>query len=49
MEFFELYGVNFNYMNAGIVVRDGGSYVKKDASVAGEMTLYLEDPGAPGL
>lgn len=29
IEFFELYGVNFNYVNVGIRVRDGGSYFNK--------------------
>ena len=30
IEFFELYGKKFNYLKAGIRVRDGGSYVRKD-------------------
>jgi DNA polymerase sigma len=30
IEFFELYGRQFNYMKTGISVRDGGSYVSKD-------------------
>lgn len=29
IEFFELYGNNFNYFNTGISVRDGGSYFSK--------------------
>lgn len=30
IEFFELYGKQFNYMRTGIRVRDGGSYVPKE-------------------
>ncbi|XP_022341415.2 terminal nucleotidyltransferase 4B-like isoform X2 [Crassostrea virginica] len=30
IEFFELYGRNFNYLKAGIRIKDGGSYVAKD-------------------
>jgi non-canonical poly(A) RNA polymerase PAPD5/7 len=30
IEFFELYGRQFNYMKTGIRVRDGGSYVPKE-------------------
>lgn len=29
IEFFELYGINFNYSNVGITVKDGGSYFNK--------------------
>ena len=29
IEFFELYGRHFNYMNTAIRVKDGGSYVPK--------------------
>jgi non-canonical poly(A) RNA polymerase PAPD5/7 len=30
IEFFELYGKQFNYMRTGIRIRDGGSYIPKD-------------------
>ena len=30
IEFFELYGKQFNYMRTGIRVKDGGSYVPKE-------------------
>lgn len=30
IEFFELYGRHFNFLNTGIRVKDGGSYIKKD-------------------
>lgn len=29
IEFFELYGRNFNYTNVGIRVKDGGTYFSK--------------------
>jgi DNA polymerase sigma len=45
LEFFELYGINFNYGWAGISVRKKGRYVKK---TDGETTLYIEDPQSPG-
>lgn len=52
IEFFELYGVNFNYFKTGIRVENGGSYFpKEDAS---NMTdrfslLCIEDPLNPNL
>ena len=46
LEFFELYGVNFNYGWAGVSVRGNGRYVKKED---GETTLYIEDPQMPGI
>lgn len=30
VEFFELYGRNFNYLKAAIRIKDGGAYVAKD-------------------
>ena len=37
IEFFELYGRNFNYMKTGIRVKDGGTYISKE-----EVMMYLE-------
>lgn len=37
IEFFELYGRNFNYMKTGIRVKDGGTYISKE-----EVIMYLE-------
>lgn len=51
MEFFELYGLYFNYNEVGISVRDGGSYYNKaqrgwsDYKSSG--LLSIEDPGDP--
>ncbi|XP_038070014.1 terminal nucleotidyltransferase 4A-like [Patiria miniata] len=54
IEFFELYGVNFNYFKTGISVMDGGCYFSKD-DARGKMTqgygtslLCIEDPLNPG-
>ena len=54
VEFFELYGVNFNYFKTGISVTDGGRYFSKD-DARGKMTqgyrtslLCIEDPLNPG-
>lgn len=55
IEFFELYGKQFNYMRTGIRVKDGGSYVPKEdifkqfnngfrASI-----LCIEDPLNPSM
>ena len=50
IEFFELYGKKFNYLKAGIRVRDGGSYVRKDDILRQMETGYkpsllcIEDP-----
>lgn len=30
VEFFELYGRNFNYLKTGIRIKDGGAYLAKD-------------------
>ncbi|OMJ08302.1 Poly(A) RNA polymerase cid14 [Smittium culicis] len=53
IEFFELYGKRFNYEHTGIVVANGGKYVKKELPYHGarnefekrSQLLYLEDPG----
>lgn len=42
LEFFELYGLNFNYENVAISVSDGGSYKPKTAPWAS--FLSVEDP-----
>ncbi|PVU95888.1 hypothetical protein BB561_001530 [Smittium simulii] len=51
-EFFELYGKRFNYDSVGIVIRNGGKYIKKPVSYERDkgysrptQRLYLEDPG----
>ncbi|XP_062245054.1 terminal nucleotidyltransferase 4B [Platichthys flesus] len=53
IEFFELYGRNFNYLKTGIRIKDGGSYVAKDEVQKHMMDgyrpsmLYIEDPLQP--
>ncbi|XP_064610439.1 terminal nucleotidyltransferase 4B-like isoform X2 [Liolophura sinensis] len=54
VEFFELYGRNFNYWKTGIRIKDGGSYVPKD-DIQKEMEngyrpsiLCIEDPLVSG-
>lgn len=52
IEFFELYGRYFNYLNVGIRVKDGGSYVKKEllSKQMGDghrSILCIEDPLNP--
>ncbi|XP_065676739.1 terminal nucleotidyltransferase 4A-like isoform X1 [Hydra vulgaris] len=50
MEFFELYGRNFNYQKVGIKIKNGGSYIDKDLLAKdlgnGECPalLCIEDP-----
>ena len=48
MEFFELYGHYFNYDNAGISLRDGGTYFNKTARGWDDFRhpslLSIEDP-----
>ena len=50
IEFFELYGVNFNYFKTGICVTDGGSYFSKEEAqrnmTCGYQTnlLCIQDP-----
>ncbi|XP_056464045.1 terminal nucleotidyltransferase 4B [Gadus chalcogrammus] len=53
IEFFELYGRNFNYLKTGIRIKDGGCYVAKDEVHKNMMDsyrpsmLYIEDPLQP--
>ncbi|XP_069469821.1 terminal nucleotidyltransferase 4A isoform X2 [Ambystoma mexicanum] len=54
VEFFELYGRNFNYMKTGIRIRNGGAYIAKE-EIMKAMTngyrpsmLCIEDPLLPG-
>ncbi|KAG1682353.1 Non-canonical poly(A) RNA polymerase PAPD5 [Nymphon striatum] len=54
MEFFELYGINFNYMKTSIRIKNGGAYVKKE-DISQNMydghrtsVLSIEDPLTPG-
>ncbi|XP_067006314.1 terminal nucleotidyltransferase 4B isoform X2 [Anabrus simplex] len=54
IEFFELYGRNFNYMRTGIRVKNGGTYISKE-EVQRDMIdghrpslLCIEDPLTPG-
>ncbi|XP_022092070.1 non-canonical poly(A) RNA polymerase PAPD7-like [Acanthaster planci] len=54
IEFFELYGVNFNYFKTGISVMDRGYYFSKDDARGkmgqgyGTSLLCIEDPLNPG-
>lgn len=54
IEFFELYGRQFNYLKTGIRIKDGGCYVAKDEVQKNMMdgyrpsVLYIEDPLQPG-
>ncbi|XP_030061290.1 terminal nucleotidyltransferase 4A isoform X2 [Microcaecilia unicolor] len=54
IEFFELYGRNFNYLKTGIRIRNGGAYIAKE-EIMKAMTngyrpsmLCIEDPLLPG-
>lgn len=53
IEFFELYGRHFNYLQTGIRIKDGGCYVAKDEVQKNMMDgyrpsmLYIEDPLQP--
>ncbi|XP_074661802.1 terminal nucleotidyltransferase 4B-like [Tubulanus polymorphus] len=54
IEFFELYGRQFNYIRTGIRIKDGGAYVQKD-DIQKDMEnghrpslLCIEDPLTPG-
>lgn len=54
IEFFELYGRHFNYLNTGIRIKNGGAYVPKE-DITREMDnghrpslLCIEDPLTPG-
>lgn len=50
IEFFELYGVNFNYFKTGICVTEGGSYFSKEEAQRKMATGYqtnllcIQDP-----
>ncbi|EDW07574.2 uncharacterized protein Dmoj_GI15833 [Drosophila mojavensis] len=54
LEFFELYGQSFNYINIGISIKNGGRYMPKDElqrdMVDGHRPslLCIEDPLTPG-
>uniref|UniRef100_A0A3Q0S2E3 Terminal nucleotidyltransferase 4A n=1 Tax=Amphilophus citrinellus TaxID=61819 RepID=A0A3Q0S2E3_AMPCI len=52
IEFFELYGRNFNYLNTGIRIRSGGAYIAKDEIIMTNgfrpSLLYIEDPNDVG-
>ncbi|XP_028909821.1 terminal nucleotidyltransferase 4A isoform X2 [Ornithorhynchus anatinus] len=54
VEFFELYGRNFNYLKTGIRIKNGGAYIAKE-EIMKAMTngyrpsmLCIEDPLLPG-
>ena len=52
IEFFELYGRNFNYMKTGITVLNGGSYFPKEEFAQSQgpgknCLLYVVDPSNP--
>ncbi|KAM4689689.1 terminal nucleotidyltransferase 4A [Discoglossus pictus] len=53
VEFFELYGRNFNYMKTGISIRNGGAYIAKEeimkvmANGYRPSMLCIEDPLLP--
>ncbi|KAM9722693.1 terminal nucleotidyltransferase 4A-like [Menidia menidia] len=54
IEFFELYGRDFNYMKTGIRVKNGGAYLSKEEMVRAmgngnrPSMLCIEDPIQPG-
>lgn len=54
IEFFELYGRDFNYMKTGILVKDGGAYLSKEEMLKAmgngnrPSMLCIEDPIQPG-
>jgi non-canonical poly(A) RNA polymerase PAPD5/7 len=53
IEFFELYGVKFNYMHIGLRICDGGAYKRKEElmhdmdSAYKQSLLCIEDPLYP--
>lgn len=55
IEFFELYGRNFNYLKTGIRIKNGGAYIAKEEIMKGMTNgyrpsmLYIEDPLLPGM
>lgn len=54
IEFFELYGRDFNYLKTGIRVKNGGAYLAKEEMVKAmgngnrPSMLCIEDPLQPG-
>lgn len=54
IEFFELYGRDFNYMKTGIRVKNGGAYLSKEEMLKAmgngnrPSMLCIEDPIQPG-
>uniref|UniRef100_A0A671V0P6 Terminal nucleotidyltransferase 4A n=1 Tax=Sparus aurata TaxID=8175 RepID=A0A671V0P6_SPAAU len=54
IEFFELYGRHFNYLNTGIRIKNGGAYIAKEEIMKGMTNGYrpsmlcIEDPLLPG-
>lgn len=54
IEFFELYGRDFNYIKTGIRVKNGGAYLSKEEMMKAMMNgnrpsmLCIEDPMQPG-
>lgn len=46
VEFFELYGRQFNYLKVGILLENGGCYVDKD-DIPTQDYLYIRDPADP--
>ncbi|KAI4873992.1 hypothetical protein NFI96_032084 [Prochilodus magdalenae] len=54
IEFFELYGRNFNYLKTGIRVKNGGAYLAKEEMMKAMTNGYrpsmlcIEDPNLPG-
>ena len=46
VEFFELYGRQFNYLKVGIVLENGGSYVNKE-EIPSQDFLFIRDPADP--
>ncbi|XP_007953992.1 terminal nucleotidyltransferase 4A [Orycteropus afer afer] len=54
VEFFELYGRNFNYLKTGIRIKEGGAYVAKEEIMKAMPSGYrpsmlcIEDPLLPG-
>ncbi|XP_053182746.1 terminal nucleotidyltransferase 4A-like [Scomber japonicus] len=54
IEFFELYGRDFNYMKTGIMVKNGGAYLSKEEMLKAmgngnrPSMLCIEDPIQPG-
>lgn len=47
LEFFELYGLSFNYAQIGISIRQDGGYFRKENGST-TTSLYIDDPLPPG-